>query len=445
MSSEDSAIRLERVSKAYKLYDRPVDRLKEALFRGRARYHRDFWALRDVDLSVRRGSTLAVVGVNGSGKSTLLQLIAGILQPTDGRVYVEGRVAALLELGAGFNPELTGRENAYINGAILGIGHDEMKDRMEAILHFADIGDFIDQPVKTYSSGMYVRLAFAVAINVDPQILLIDEALSVGDMYFQHRCLTKINQLQSQGKTIVFVSHDLGFVATLASQAAWVHEGRLMECGLPESIITKYMAMVNSRELRERRSEESTAAPARRESAEETAGESVSSRPETVIPNVDVRYGNRKAEVIGVGIYDDQGQRLSSAEAGQSIVFRVSALFHAEVKLPIVGILIKNRMGLYLTGTNTLMEGCQIPAQAKGDICTTEFRIVLPVLAPGNYSFVPAISEGTLEDYAVCDWIENAYVLEIVSPTLVHGLLRVPCDVAVEGVRWKSISTVRSS
>jgi homopolymeric O-antigen transport system ATP-binding protein len=445
MSSDDSSIRLEGVSKAYKRYDRPVDRLKGSLFRGRASYHRDFWALRDVDLSVRRGTTLAVVGVNGSGKSTLLQLIAGILQPTSGRVHVEGRVAALLELGAGFNPEMTGRENAYINGAILGIGYDEMKDRMEAILRFADIGEFIDHPVKTYSSGMYVRLAFAVAINVDPQILLIDETLSVGDMYFQHRCLTKINQLQSQGKTIVFVSHDLGFTVTLASQAAWIHEGRLVECGLPESIITKYMAMVASRELRERRSEEPSAPPLVRESTEGTASESFPHRPETVIPNVDVRYGNRKAEVIGVGIYDDQGQRISSAEAGQSIVFRVSTLFHADVKRPIVGVLIKNRMGLYLTGTNTLMEGCQFPAQAKGDICTTEFHLVLPVLAPGNYSFVPAISEGTLEDYAVCDWIENAYVLEIISPTLVHGLLRIPCEVVVQGVRWKSISTARSS
>ena len=256
MSSDEHAVVLEKVSKKYQIYARPADRLKEALLRGRKTYHQEFWALRDVDLVFPKGATVALIGVNGSGKSTLLQLVAGILQPTSGAIRVAGRVAALLELGAGFNLEHTGRENVYINGAILGIEHEEMKDRMDDILRFADIGDFIDRPVKTYSTGMYVRLAFAVAINVEPEILLIDEALSVGDMYFQHRCINKINELQARGKTILFVSHDPGFVIALASKAAWIHEGKLIQYGPPERIVNEYAGMVASRELRERRSTE---------------------------------------------------------------------------------------------------------------------------------------------------------------------------------------------
>ena len=443
MSSDQCAVTLEKASKVYKLYERPVDRLKEALLRGRKSYHHDFWALRDVDLSVSEGTTLAIIGANGSGKSTLLQLVAGILEPSRGRVRVTGRVAALLELGAGFNPEHTGRENVYINGAILGISHDEMKERLGAIIRFADIADFIDRPVKTYSTGMYVRLAFAIAINVDPEILLIDEALSVGDLYFQHRCLTKINELQARGKTILFVSHDPAFVVTLASRAAWLHEGKLLESGNPEQIVSKYMAMIASRELRERRSTEARPAAVRNLAAETDNEESLATPVEAVIPNVDVRYGNHKAEILGVGLYDEQQRQIHAAEGGQTIRIRISVLFHEDVPRPLVGFMMKNRIGLYLTGTNTLLEGCHIAPQPKGSICTTEFRLQLPLLSTGNYSLAPAVADGALEDYAICDWIENAFVLEIVSPKLVHGLLRLPCEVEVKNVYPTTLSGMR--
>ncbi len=441
MSSDEYAVKLEKASKVYKLYDRPADRLKEALLRGRKSYHKDFWALRDVDLTVPKGTTLALVGVNGSGKSTLLQVVAGILQPTTGKAIVHGRVAALLELGAGFNPEHTGRENAYINGAILGIEHDEMKERMPAIIRFADIGDFIDRPVKTYSTGMYVRLAFAIAINVDPEILLIDEALAVGDIYFQHRCLNRIQELQAKGKTILFVSHDPAFVVTLASQAAWIHEGKLIEHGNPEKIVSKYMAMVVNRELRERRSAESSSASTTSRLVESAAG--TTDHLETAIPNIDVRYGNRQAEILGVGIYDEQGQRINSAQGGGTIVIRVSVLFHQNVEKPNIGFLIKNRLGLYLTGTNTLMEGFPLASQAQGVACTVAFRFPLPLLYTSSYSFAFAVADGSLEDYVVCDWIENAYVLEIISPKIVHGLLRLPCDVEVQQGRPTPLAKAR--
>jgi len=431
MSSDSLAVELDKVSKIFKLFGRPADRLKEALWRGRRSYHQDFWALRDVDLSVPKGTTMAVIGANGSGKSTLLQLVAGILQPSLGAVRTAGRVAALLELGAGFNPEHTGRENALINGAILGIDHEEMKERLEAIIRFADIGDFIDRPVKTYSTGMYIRLAFAIAINVDPEILLIDEALSVGDVYFQHRCLTKIQELQAQGKTILFVSHDPGFVLTLAARAAWLEAGQLVECGNPEKIVSKYLAMIASRELRERRSTEVSPAPASSPEPEPAGGDDAGLPLETTIPNVDVRYGNGQAEILGIGVYDEQGHRLNSAQGGQTVRVRISVAFKADVSIPNVGFMLKNRLGLYLTGTNALMEGSSIPPQAKGSVLTVEFRLSLPVLSTGNYSLAPAVADGTVEDYAVCDWIENAYVLEIVTPTPVPGLLRLPCHVEV--------------
>lgn len=441
MSSDEHAVVLEKVSKKYNLYARPVDRLKEALLRGRKNYHQEFWALRDVDLAFPKGTTVALVGVNGSGKSTLLQLVAGILQPSSGAIRVEGRVAALLELGAGFNLEHTGRENVYINGAILGIEHEEMEERMDDILRFAEIGDFIDRPVKTYSTGMYVRLAFAVSINVEPEILLIDEALSVGDMYFQHRCMTKINELQSRGKTILFVSHDPGFVLTLASKAAWIHEGRLVQFGSPERIINEYSAMIASRELRDwRRTEILPAADPVNVPAMD--GDEMADHIETVIPNMDVRYGNRKAEILGIGLYDEYGHRIHSAQGGQTIVIRISVRYLEDVREPLIGFLIKNRLGLSLTGTNTLMEGCPRRPQIKGEICTAEFRIQLPWLYVGNYAFAFAVAEGSLDDYAVCDWIENAYVIEITTSKLVHGLLRLHCEAELKQNRTPALPQI---
>ena len=224
--SEELAISLRGVSKCFKRYDRPVDRLKELLIPGKSRAQ-EFWALRDIDLDVPKGQTLGIVGRNGSGKSTLLQIIAGTLTPTTGTVQVNGRVSALLELGSGFNPEFTGRQNVFFNGQLLGLTKGEVEERFDDIAAFADIGDFIDQPVKTYSSGMFVRLAFAVAINVSPDILIVDEALAVGDGIFVHRCMARIYKLQDEGGSIIFVSHDTGSVTRLCSEAVWIKNGRI--------------------------------------------------------------------------------------------------------------------------------------------------------------------------------------------------------------------------
>ena len=237
-----NAVEFEGVSKSYAIYAKPGDRLKELATFNRKSFHKDFWALRDISFSVARGETFCVIGENGSGKSTLLQLVAGILPPTHGRARVNGRVAALLELGSGFNPEFTGRDNVYLNGAILGFSTAEMDRKYRAIEEFAEIGDFINRPVKTYSSGMVVRLAFAVAINVDPEILLVDEALAVGDLYFRQRCMRKVHELRSRGITILFVSHAIGDVKAIGDRTLWLESGRIKDIGATDRVVAGYLA-----------------------------------------------------------------------------------------------------------------------------------------------------------------------------------------------------------
>ena len=234
-------IRVENLSKCYQIYDRPQDRLKQTLWRGRKRFYREFWALKDVSFEVSKGETVGIIGRNGSGKSTLLQLIVGTLNPTEGGVTANGRVAALLELGSGFNPDFTGRENVYLNGAILGLSRSDIDARIEAITDFADIGDFIDQPVKTYSSGMMVRLAFSVSINVDPDILVVDEALAVGDMGFQLKCLEQLERLTKSGITMLFVSHDIGTIKAFCSRAIYLVDGRMKACGSASDMVELYL------------------------------------------------------------------------------------------------------------------------------------------------------------------------------------------------------------
>src|SRR5437868_1016627 len=237
-----NAVEFSRVSKSYAIYETPGDRLKELLTLGSRPFHRDFWALRDVSFSIQRGEVFCIVGENGSGKSTTLQIIAGILQPTTGEARINGRVSALLELGAGFNPEFTGRDNVYLNASILGLSKREIDRRYREIEDFAEIGGFIRQPVKTYSSGMVVRLAFAVAINVDPEILLVDEALAVGDTYFRHRCMRKVHELRARGITIVFVSHAVADVKAIGDRVLWLEHGRAMGIGDTDIVLSAYLA-----------------------------------------------------------------------------------------------------------------------------------------------------------------------------------------------------------
>jgi len=408
------AVIVENGSKNYRIYAKPADRLKELILRGR-KFHEDFWALRDVTFRVPAGSTFGVVGENGSGKSTLLQMIAGTLQPSEGKVTINGRVAALLELGAGFNPEFTGKENVILNAAIMGLTEEETAGRLPEIERFAEIGSFIDQPVKTYSSGMYVRLAFAVAIHVDPEILLVDEALSVGDVYFQQRCMRRIRQMKQDGKTILFVSHDVTAVKNLCDAAIWLEHGKLKAIGEPDAVVGKYLAAMTLR--RDPYANDGI----RSSTARVANGNGLVVR---TLPNVDHRWGNRHAEIIGIQLLDARGIPCEAAEHGDPIVVRVSAAFHEDVAQPIVGIMMRNRLGEDICGINTSAEGVELPPARAGQCFTVDFNLKLPLLVPGNYHFSPAVAQGTHEEFVICDLVENAIRLAVQKKTIVYGYMK---------------------
>jgi ABC-type polysaccharide/polyol phosphate transport system ATPase subunit len=420
-----NAIEFETVSKSYPIYETPAHRLKELLAFNRKSYHRDFWALREVSFSVRKGETFCVIGENGAGKSTLLQLIAGILQPTSGKVAVHGRVSALLELGSGFNPEFTGRDNVFLSAAILGFSRAEIEAKYRSIEAFAEIGDFIDQPVKTYSSGMVIRLAFSVAIHVDPDILLVDEALAVGDIYFRQRCMRKVHELRAAGVTILFVSHAMSDVKALGDRVLWLEHGRVRELGATAGVVAKYMAAMAEKDAAylelSRRGESS--APAR--TVKEPPPEIVDT-----IPNIDHRHGDGRAEVIGIAVTDPAGRPLAVLEPQSHIVVRISARAHQAIGRPNVGFILRNHLGIDFAGTNALREGCELPPMQPGDIYTVDFHLELPILYPGHYSFSPAIADGPLVSYQMCDWIDNAITLQMAPASgPVYGYIHLPCRV----------------
>ena len=421
-----TAVRFEGVSKSYAIYDAPADRLKELLSPVRRKRHRDFWALHDVSFQVERGETFCIVGENGSGKSTLLQIVAGILQPASGTVEVNGRVSALLELGAGFNPEFSGRDNVYLNGAILGLSTRQIDARYHDIEAFAEIGDFINQPVKTYSSGMVVRLAFAVAINVDPEILLVDEALAVGDIYFRQRCMRKVHELRSRGITILFVSHAVSDVKAIGDRVLWLDHGRVADLGEPDRVVSKYLAAMVEKDsvylLQKASTEERQPRGARIQAPEVIEG----------IPNIDHRYGDGRAKVIGIGVFDERGRPLELMTPATRILVRISVRAAGEVPMPIVGFMLRNQLGIDFSGFNTAREGFELPALQADDVCTVDFYIDLPELYPASFSFSPAVADGTLMGYTMCDWIDNALTLQMSrAESEIYGYLHLPCRVEV--------------
>lgn len=417
-------VNFQKVSKSYSIYDSPSARLTELITFNSVKRHRDFWALRNIDLEIKRGETFCLIGENGSGKSTLLQIVAGILQPTSGTAEVRGRVAALLELGSGFNPEFTGRDNVFLNGAILGMSQKEMEALYDRIIEFAEIGDFVNQPVKTYSSGMVVRLAFAVAIHVSPEILLVDEALAVGDIYFRQRCLRKVHELRQQGVTIIFVSHSMGDVKAIGDRTLWLDKGEVREIGATDMVVAKYLAAMNDKDAQY----VETHIP-----GEDAASEIED--PLTIvreIPNIDHRHGDARAHVIGIAILDEFGRKVHLLEPEMKLIIRISVEAHQTIALPNVGFMLRNHLGLDFAGTNTLREGHQLPPMKSGEIRTVDFHLTLPQLYPGAFSFSPAIADGTLESYRMCDWIDNAITLQMGhGEGQVYGYLHLPCRVEV--------------
>lgn len=346
-TGREIAVSVEQVTKVYKLYDRNRDRMKEALGLTRKKLHREHFALNGVDMKIYQGETVGIIGTNGSGKSTLLKIITGVLNPTGGRVTVNGRISALLELGAGFNMEYTGIENIYLNGTMMGFSNAEIEERMQGILAFADIGDFVNQPVKTYSSGMFVRLAFAVAINIDPEILIVDEALSVGDVFFQSKCYHKFEEFKKMGKTILFVSHDLSSIAKYCDRVVLIDKGVKLGEGSPRQMIDDYKrVLVGQYEMNEEKAEETV-----------SAGEN----PELL------EYGTKQAQITEYYITDDQGKRATAVIKGTEFQIHMRADFYEDLPAPIFAFSFKNIKGTEITGTNTMFEKAFLEPVKAGD------------------------------------------------------------------------------
>ena len=441
--ADDIAISLKNISKVFKQYHHPVDRLKEILLPGK-QHGEEFWALKDITLEIPKGETIGIIGRNGSGKSTLLQIIAGTLQATAGEIIVNGRISALLELGSGFNPEFTGRQNVFFNGRILGLSKEEITARFDQIVAFANIGEFIDQPVKVYSSGMFVRLAFSVAIHVDPDILIVDEALSVGDGIFVHKCISKIKDFQEAGGTILFVSHDAGSINRLCSKCLWINSGHIVEHGLPIDVSKSYQAWVYqqiNQQFHATANTNSTAAvhpelpvdkpPLSNQDTFNT--NKASSLPSSVNAYTNERFisfsnvercGTGRCELTHFKILDEEENDTNFCMPEQTLVFSIKCIAHDTIKQPIVGIQMFDRLRVPVIGWNTWQYKCSLPSLEKGDVVTVLIELKWPHLKSDNYTLEPAVADGTQESHEILDWLFSPIALQSGESELTFGFLR---------------------
>ncbi len=402
MSSETTAIRVENLSK----------------------YFREFWALDNITFEVQKGDTVGIIGRNGSGKSTLLQIISGTLTPTSGKVYTTGRIAALLELGSGFNPEFTGRENVYMNAALLGLNKSEVNERFNAITTFAEIGQFIDQPVKTYSSGMYVRLAFAVIAHVDADILIIDEALSVGDAFFTQKCMRFLREFMKTG-TVLFVSHDISSVTNLCNHAIWLDEGKISKSGTPKEVCEMYLEGI----YEEQKSSLMTGGASENINSQSLKVENkkIANDNGVKFDRYAASFGKGGAKIIDVQLLSHEEKPLSWILGGETVKLKVIVEVLQKLESPIIGFFVKDRLGQVLFGQNTFLfykdsklecdHGCQLHGN---------FVFEMPLLFAGNYTITVSIANGTQESHEQHHWIHEAVMFRSESSNLVTGLVGVP-------------------
>lgn len=397
----DYAIKVTNLKKVYKLYDKPVLRLKEALSITKKQYHKDFMALNDISFEIKKGEMLGIIGKNGAGKSTVLKIITGVLTPTSGKVEINGKISALLELGAGFNPEYTGIENVYLNGTMIGFTKEEMDRKIDDIIAFADIGDFINQPVKTYSSGMFARLAFAVAINVEPDILIVDEALSVGDVFFQAKCYKKLEDLKNSGKTILFVTHDMGSVMKYCNRAIIFNHGSIVAEGEPGAMIDIYKKILvgqydKTEKENDTKDNENSLSDVNDLINKETPTEMMDSASKKknqtegnwkdymlMNPNSEI-YGDKRAEIVDFGIFDDEGEITNTVYKLKYFSLKMKIKFNETIENPIFAFSFKDIKGTEITGTNTIIEKVDTGIVEKGQTVTIEFRQKM-ILQGGQY------------------------------------------------------------
>ncbi len=435
-----NTVEVQGLSKHYPLSDSQLGRLRHVFGSRRREPKGGLWALRDVSFSVARGEAFGIIGANGSGKSTLLQIVAGILQPTSGTVAVNGRLSALLELGSGFSPEFTGRDNVYLNGALLGLSREEIDARFAEIERFAEIGDFIDQPIKTYSTGMVLRLAFAVAAHVDAEILIVDEALAVGDIAFRQRCMRRIHELRAAGATILFVSHESGDVKALCERCLWLQNGVVRELGEADEVVAKYLSAALHREVLQQKALQQKAAQEETERREKPSGGAVPAIAPDLIEGFPGtagghRYGDGRATIAGAALTDSSGRSVRAAAALDRLVLRIGFRVHAHLASPIAGFLFRNNRGENIFGSNTARENYPLPPMNPGDSHNIDFHWAFPALAPGEYCISVAVSDGTIEDFQVCDYVEDAIKVEAApfepdAPSALlppRGYFRLPC------------------
>jgi lipopolysaccharide transport system ATP-binding protein len=440
MSSEIS-IKVENLSKCYQIYEQPRDRLKQfvippfqrAVGQSAKQYFREFWALRDVSFEVRKGETVGIIGRNGSGKSTLLQMICGTLQPTSGSVTTVGRIAALLELGSGFNPEFSGRENVYMNAGILGLSKSEIDARYEAILEFAEIGEFIEQPVKTYSSGMYVRLAFAVIANVDADILVIDEALAVGDIFFTQKCMRFLSEFKKRG-TILFVTHDTNSVMSLCERAVWLQAGDRKAYSDSKTVCQSYLAEYyassgSAQVVPETKIESVRTAEDFRDVRQDFINASVIRNDLEVFrfSSEGEKFGLSKAHILDVYLGSESGAPISWFVGGELVALVVK--IHAEIELdqPIVGFLVKDNNGQQLFGDNTYLTYVdETLTISGGNDFTASFKFRMPMMPAGDYTIGVAIANGTQDNHVVHSWVHDAIAFKSHSSSVSTGLIGIP-------------------
>ena len=368
----ENAIRVTNVTKVYKMYEKPIDRLKESLHPRHKEYHKKFYALNNISFNVGKGETVGIIGTNGSGKSTILKIITGVLSPTDGSVEVEGTISALLELGAGFNSDYTGIENIYMNGTMMGFSRKEMDGKLQDILEFADIGDFVYQPVKTYSSGMFVRLAFALAINVEPEILIVDEALSVGDVFFQSKCYRRMEEIREKGTTILMVTHDMGSIIKYCDRVVLLNKGNFVAQGEPGHMVDLYKKILaNQMDSLEEELEEMNDFSGEREQGhqkDKAHGHTEGLMKERLTINANrTEYGDGRAEIYDLGLFDQRGNLTNLLLKGENFTIKEKIRFNARLESPIFTYTIKDKKGTDLSGTNTMYEGADIRPVGPGD------------------------------------------------------------------------------
>ncbi|MEA5524568.1 ABC transporter ATP-binding protein [Nodularia spumigena] len=436
---EEIAISLKTVSKCFVRYAHPVDRLKEILLPGKS-ISEQFWALKNINLEIPKGQTVGIIGRNGSGKSTLLQIIAGTLTPTTGEAQVKGRVSALLELGSGFNPEFTGRQNVFFNGRLLGLTKREIEDKFDEIARFADIGDFIEQPVKTYSSGMFVRLAFAVAVNVNPEILIVDEALAVGDVVFQHRCMRRMRDLMDSGVTTLFVSHDSGAIKNLCNSAIMIHDGQIHTSGLPNAVIIEYLKLVTDLELNLSPKELDHQCQQPTDEINVVNNQSSESLDVDILSAKESsgklkRRGSGKARIQKIRLLNQLGEDAGESpifEFNEEVTLLIQVKAYVAIKSCIIGFFVCDKNGNELIGSNTFEENIKIDNLETKEELEIRFKFKLP-LRSNSYSLTVAGSENY--EAVTFDWIDNAIVFQVLPPESgkrIHALIDQPMIVELK-------------